>query len=222
MFPYAIRLRRLLDVLLSGLAVLVLSPVLLALALLVWWADGRPVLHRDTRLGKGEQRFEQLKLRTMIENSGDDSSVAAEDDRRIIRCGGWLRRWRLDELAQLLNVIAGQMSLVGPRPIQPNQLNALSTRQRDILFSVSPGLVDPVAADFLAEDEVLSGRDQAEKLYLEIILPAKAAAQVAYLQKRTWLTDAHALVRMPFILWSPQHRRRSAQRLRRLLAKQSR
>nr|WP_275401421.1 sugar transferase [Wenzhouxiangella limi] len=209
------------DVSLSGMALLVLSPVLLALALLVWWANGRPVLHRDTRLGKGEQRFDQLKYRTMIEGAGDDSSVAAEDDRRIFRCGRWLRRWRLDELAQLLNVIVGQMSLVGPRPIQPNQVNALSARQREILFSVSPGLVDPVAADFLAEDEVLSGRDEAERLYLDVILPAKAAAQVAYIQTRTWLTDAYALVRMPFILWSPQHRCRSAQRLRRLLAEQS-
>jgi len=213
---------RLLDISLSGLALLVLLPVLLMLALLVWWADGRPVLHRDTRLGMGERRFGQLKFRTLADGSGDGSSVATDDDQRIVRCGQWLRRWRLDELPQLLNVLTGQMSLVGPRPIQPGHASALTASQREILFSVQPGLVDPVAGDFLAEDEVLSGRDQPETLYLETILPAKATAQVAYLRRRNWLTDALAVVRMPFTLWSPKHRRRSAQRLRGLLPEQPR
>lgn len=215
------RLRRMLDVALSGLALLLLSPILLMLAVLVGWADGRPVLHRDARLGLNERPFEQLKFRTLAIGSGNGSSVAAEDDERIVRCGAWLRRWRLDELPQLLNVLAGQMSLVGPRPIQPSHADALTPMQREILFSVPPGLVDPVAGDFLAEDEVLSGQAQPENLYLQTILPAKASAQVAYLRTRSWLTDTAAVARMPFTLWSLKNRRRSARRLRRLLVNDS-
>ena len=150
--------------------------------------------------------------------SAQQRSVAPEDDPRITGAGLWLRRWRLDEFPQLVNVLCGHMSLVGPRPMPPSHAAALPPEQLEELLCVRPGITDAAAIHFLAEDAVLAGRDDAETLYLQYLLPAKAAMQVASL--RHWSLAGDFQIAMSTIaqLWSRHARDESARAMREILA----
>ena len=210
-------LKRLFDVVAAAIALCLCMPLLLILAMIVGLGAGRPLLHREYRVGRHGVAFPQLKFRTLRSGSGGARSVAPEDDPRIVGAGRWLRRWRLDELPQLFNVLRGDMSLVGPRPMPRAHADRLPACERDIILSVRPGLTDAAALHFLAEDEVLAGTRDPEALYLSCLLPAKARMQVDSL--RHWSPGADLLIlgRTVASVWSPHAREKSVRALRSLL-----
>lgn len=204
---------------LSGafIGLLALTPLLVCIALLVALRSGAPILYREQRIGRGGEPFTLLKFRTLKAGGAIQNSIAAEDDPRITRIGLPLRRTRLDELPQLYNVLVGDMSLVGPRPMVQRHVDALDSATRDAVLSVRPGVTDPASILFFAEDAVLAGRPDAEAEYLQLLLPAKARMQLTYLTHWHLLLDIRIILRTLTRVWSPQARRDSMDRVRTIL-----
>jgi lipopolysaccharide/colanic/teichoic acid biosynthesis glycosyltransferase len=185
------RTKRLMDVVFAGAAVMVLSPLLAAVALAIALLDGRPVLYVATRVGQYGRLFRLYKFRTMISSEAvaltTGSSVTVYDDPRVTRLGGVLRRLKLDELPQFLNVLRGDMSLVGPRPEDPEYVALYTPEQRKIL-DLKPGITSVAALQYVDEGELLKGDDW-EVVYRERIVPAKLALETEYATRRTVWTD---------------------------------
>ncbi|MCG2595229.1 sugar transferase [Ramlibacter sp. XY19] len=145
-------MKRLLDVLVSALALLLLSPVLLAVAVAIALESGRPVLFKQQRVGRGDREFGLYKFRSMVKNAAAIGPYhTASDDPRITRSGRFLRRTSLDELPQLLNVLKGEMSLVGPRPDVPAQRSLYTSQDWQARCSVRPGITGLAQARLRSE-----------------------------------------------------------------------
>ena len=187
------------------------------LALVVLFNEGAPVLHKEQRVGRRGKHFTIYKFRTLRVGSNLERRVAPEDDPRITGVGLRLRRWRLDEFPQLVNVLCGHMSLVGPRPMPPSHAAKLPDHLREALLSVRPGMTDNAAIHFLAEDAVLAGLDDPEAVYLARFLPEKARMQSHSIEHWSLVGDFIVLGRTLAQLWSPRDRDRSASAMRRLL-----
>lgn len=184
------RLLELAIVLPIALAVL---PLVLLLALLVRLDSPGSPLFRQPRVGRDGLHFSMWKLRSM-RSGGTGPAVTAAGDPRVTRVGGLLRRTRLDELPQLVNVLRGDMALVGPRPEVPELVDTDDARWRRVL-SVRPGITDPTTLAFADEEQRLRdlGGDP-ERTYREVLLPRKLASQIAWLERRTWVSDLGVLV----------------------------
>jgi len=152
--------RRLVDLAVAGTALVVLAPLLAAIALAVWLSDGRPVVFRAVRVGRGGRHFTMLKFRTMRTGSGSRASViTGAGDSRVFRLGSWLRRCKADELPQVVNILRGDMSIVGPRPEDP-AIVASSYRVEHLpTLSVRPGLTSPGSLyNYTHGEALLTGR----------------------------------------------------------------
>jgi lipopolysaccharide/colanic/teichoic acid biosynthesis glycosyltransferase len=181
--------KRAFDLLAAGLGLLVLSPVLLAVAIAIRLDDGGPVFFRQERVGRRGRPFRILKFRTMrtdAERRGGPLTVAK--DPRITRMGAFLRRTKIDELPQLVNVVLGEMSLVGPRPEVPRYVASYDARQRAVL-EVRPGITDPASIAFRNENDLLAGSADPEGVYLREIMPAKLEMNLTYLERRSLAAD---------------------------------
>lgn len=163
------------------------SPVLLAAAGLVAATSPGPVLFRQQRVGLGGRPFTLLKLRTM-RVAAEGSQLTAAGDSRVTPVGRWLRRFKLDEIPQLWNVVRGDMSLVGPRPEVPRYVDLADPLWRQVL-SVRPGLTDPVTLRLRDEEALLAGAEDPERFYRERLLPWKLRGYRDYLERRTWVSD---------------------------------
>jgi len=211
-------LKRAVDIGIAFFGLLLLAPLLLGIALLVLLGSGIPILHREKRIGQFGRPFTLLKFRTLKRGSTTDNSVIAEDDSRITLVGRPLRRSRLDELPQLFNVLRGDMSLVGPRPMVERHLNALDRAVCEALLSVRPGVTDPASILYFAEAAVLAERPDAEAEYVNVLLPAKVRVQLNYLWHWTPLLDIRIIFQTLARLWSQKAREVSMQRVRAVLA----
>ena len=186
--------KRLFDAVAAGAGLALLSPVLLGIALAVRTHDGGPVLYRARRVGKDGQEFQLLKFRTMTPNAdGTGPAVTRQGDVRVTRLGRFLRRTKLDELPQLLNVLQGDMSLVGPRPEDPRYVALYTPEQRQVL-SVRPGITSAASLEYRHEEQLISGPD-AERTYLEHVLPDKLAIDLAYVRNRSFWSDLQLIAR---------------------------
>lgn len=182
--------KRLFDIAASGTALLLLSPLLLAIAMAVKMDSKGPVLFRQIRVGKDSRTFRIRKFRTMRPDTRRRNlQVTAADDPRITRTGRFLRRWKLDELPQLLDVLIGNMSVVGPRPEVPRYVDYWPPDLREIILSVRPGLADPASIAFLEEETMLAGAADPHRVYVERILPAKVSLYAEYVTTATMLGD---------------------------------
>jgi lipopolysaccharide/colanic/teichoic acid biosynthesis glycosyltransferase len=173
---------------LGGLAVFGLP--MLAIALWVRLDSPGPVFFRQERVGQGGRPFRIHKFRTMSADApalGPALTVGA--DPRITRAGAWLRRSKLDELPQLLDVLAGHMSIVGPRPEVPQYVALYPAGLREQVLSVRPGITDPVSLRLADESELLAKAADPEREYREVILPAKLREAAAYAERATLWTD---------------------------------
>lgn len=193
-------LKRGFDVAVAGAALLLLSPLLLALALWVKLDSPGPALYRQVRLGRLGAPFRIRKFRTMFEGAGGPP-LTVGDDARITRAGRVLRRSRLDELPQLLDVLQGTMSLVGPRPEVPRYMDAAPPALRARVLAVRPGMTDPVALAHLDESALLAAAPDPERSYRDAILPAKLQAAADYADRATLWTDLRVLWRTAAALW---------------------
>jgi lipopolysaccharide/colanic/teichoic acid biosynthesis glycosyltransferase len=180
-------MRRALDVLVAGAALVVLAPLLAAVGIAVRLGSPGPALFRQTRVGRGGAPFTLFKFRTMWQDAAGPSVTGAADA-RVTPIGAWLRRWKIDELPQLVNVVRGDMTLIGPRPEVPRYLDALGARGRDYA-AVRPGLADAATLVYYDEAALLARAADPERHYVEVILPDKVRLSVDYARRRTALTD---------------------------------
>lgn len=187
-------MKRLLDVFASAVGLVVTSPLLLAAAIAVRVESGPPVIFRQQRVGLDGQVFEILKFRTMrMGMSG--ANVTTGHDARITRSGRWLRSTKIDELPQLLNVLRGDMSLVGPRPEVPGYVAHWPDEARSVVLSVRPGMTDPASIEFRREAEQLAEVADPERHYVEVILPRKVQMYCDYVRTRSVMGDLRIIMR---------------------------
>lgn len=185
--------KRLIDLCGSLIGLVLLSPILLVLAVLVRFDSPGPVFYRGLRVGRFGKPFRMFKFRTMVANAdqiGGPSS--ATDDVRITRVGRFLRQYKLDELPQLINVLRGEMSLVGPRPEVLQYVAMFSTEEKTIL-SVAPGITDWASVWNRDEGRLLAGSRDPEKFYLEQIRPEKIRLQLEYVKNQSTANDIRIL-----------------------------
>ena len=195
--------RRFLDVVVSAAGLVLLSPILAAIALLVKATSAGPVLFVQERVGRGLVPFRLLKFRTMVADAASRGpAITIGDDPRVTRVGAFLRKTKLDELPQLVNVLRGDMSLVGPRPEVPKYVGLYGEAERRI-FAVRPGITDPSSLLYRDESAVLATYPDPERAYREVVLPHKIAVSLAYADSRTVLSDVGLLVRTALRLVTP-------------------
>lgn len=182
-------MKRLFDVLACSLALIVLLPLELGIALCIVLDSRGGVLYRQNRVGKDDKDFSLLKFRTMrprADQNGPLITVGADD--RITRSGRFLRKYKLDELPQLFNIVKGDMSIVGPRPEVRKYVDLYSERQRKVL-SVRPGLTDYASIEYISESELLAQSPDPEKTYVEEIMPAKLELNLKYIENQSLMED---------------------------------
>jgi lipopolysaccharide/colanic/teichoic acid biosynthesis glycosyltransferase len=188
--------KRALDLSFAALGLILLSPLLAVLAALVKFSSPGPVFFRQERVGLHGKPFRIHKFRTMRSDTADRGPlITAEGDSRITRAGRWLRRYKLDELPQLIDVLAGDMSLVGPRPEVPRFVAAYPEAMRQKILSVRPGITDVASLEFIDENKLLAAAVDPEREYLEKILPHKLLHYAAYVENRSLSMDLAILVR---------------------------
>ncbi len=183
-------IKRIVDMLGSGFGLLVLSPVFLWVAVLIKKNDGGPVFYKGERVGRNGKIFKMFKFRTMVvgaDKIGGPST--AGDDPRLTKIGLFLKKYQLDELPQLINVWRGQMSLVGPRPEVKMYVDMMTPREKEIILSARPGMTDLASLWNFHESEVLKGKIDPERAYLELIRPKKLALQIKYVQEQSFFSD---------------------------------
>ncbi len=195
--------KRLFDLIAAGIGLVVLSPLLIVLALWVRLDSAGPAVFRQIRIGRGGAPFEIYKFRTMTvanahEAQGPQITVGA--DRRITRAGAALRRFKLDELPQLLNVLRGEMSLVGPRPEVPKYVELWPADVRAIVLSVRPGVTDPASLRYADEARILGGYADPEEAYRTVVMPDKLRLYVDYVNTATFFGDIAIILRTLRIL----------------------
>jgi len=182
-------LKRGFDVAASALGLVLTAPLLAAIAVGIVLDSPGPAFYRGSRVGRAGQIFRIFKFRTMVPQADTlGGPSTADDDPRITRVGRWLRSYKLDELPQLLNVLRGEMSIVGPRPEVP-QYAALLTGDERAILSVRPGMTDWASIWDIDEGRALAGSADAERKYLEEIRPQKVRLQLKYVQEQSLSTD---------------------------------
>jgi len=188
--------KRLFDVVVSGIALLLLSPLLVVLGILVKLDSPGPALFRQERVGRYGRPFRIHKFRTMREGERAPAlQLTVGNDPRITRFGAFLRRYKLDELPQLLDVFVGHMSFVGPRPELSTYVMRYPEEVRTHILSVRPGITDPSSIEFRDENVLLATATDPERMYVEEILPRKLASSRRYLEGRSLLTDIRLIWR---------------------------
>jgi lipopolysaccharide/colanic/teichoic acid biosynthesis glycosyltransferase len=198
-------MKRLLDCTVALLGLIVLAPVFAVLATLILAQDGRPVFFRQARVGRGGRDFRLIKFRTMRGRGQDDEGMFdAGASQRVFPIGVHLRRWKLDELPQLWNVLTGDMALVGPRPEVRQWVQVYPERWAKVL-TVRPGITDPASIEFRDEEELLAAAAEPERMYREVILPRKLDLYERYVATHSIPGDLMIICET---LWAMVHPRR--------------
>lgn len=188
--------KRLFDWLASGLGLLVLSPLLLVLALWIKLDSPGPVFFRQERVGLGGRVFRIHKFRTMVVDAEKQGlQITVGSDSRVTRVGQWLRKYKIDELPQLIDVWLGHMSLVGPRPEVLRYVAQYPDDIRELVLSVRPGITDRASIEFKDENMILGLATDPHKAYLEEVLPKKLSFYVAYVNERSFFGDVKIIFR---------------------------
>ncbi len=189
-------IKRLFDIVFSLFGLLLVSPLFLVIAVLIKIESPGQAFYRGERVGKGGKIFRIFKFRTMVpdaEKLGGPST--AGDDPRLLKIGLFLKKYQLDELPQLINVLKGEMSLVGPRPEVKMYVDMMTDEERSIILSVKPGMTDLASLFNFHEGEVLRGSPDPEKTYQEKIRPEKIRLQIEYVKNRSFLLDLKIVIK---------------------------
>lgn len=180
--------KRIFDILASAFGLLALWPVFVLIGVLIWAEDRGPIFFRQERVGRGGRTFHIHKFRTMsVNNSG--ALITSADDNRITPIGAVLRKWKLDELPQLIDVLLGDMSIVGPRPEVPRYVELWDPAAREEILRFPPGISDPAAIAFRNEQDELAKAEDPEQHYVEVILPKKVAMYQDYVRNQSLSGD---------------------------------
>lgn len=187
-------MKRTFDIAVAAVGLVLLAPLMLGLAGAIKLASPGPVFYRGVRVGRGGRPFRMFKFRSMVVDADRRGGPSAADgDPRITPIGQFMRRHKLDELPQLLNVLTGDMSLVGPRPEVPFYVDMFTEEER-LILSVRPGITDFATLWNPDEGAMLAQSSDPERTYFEQIRPGKIARQLEYVQRKSFATDMKILV----------------------------
>ena len=181
-------LKRIFDITLSLFGLIILLPFMLIIAILIKFDSKGTVFFKQIRITKGGKEFKIFKYRTMKVGSDKYSQITVGKDERITKIGSFLRKYKLDEIPQLINVLVGDMSLVGPRPEVPKYVALYTDEQKEIL-KVRAGITDYASIEFSNENDLLALEKDSEKAYIEKIMPKKIELNKKYLSEISVLTD---------------------------------
>lgn len=188
-------IKRIFDIVASGLGIIVLSPILIVIALIIKKESDGPVFFKQIRVGEKGKNFEILKYRTMVVNAEKlGRQITVGNDNRITKIGGFLRKYKLDELPQLINVFKGDMSLVGPRPEVPRYVEMYNEEQRKVL-DVKPGITDLASIRYRDENELLGTAEDPDDMYINTIMPDKLALNLEYINKSNVFFDIYIILK---------------------------
>ena len=188
-------LKRAFDIISSVVVLILLSPIFIVISVAIILDSRGGVFYKQVRVGKGQKEFKLLKFRTMKTGSDKKGQLTVgENDSRITKIGGFLRKYTLDEFPQLLNVIKGEMSIVGPRPEVPKYVSYYSLEQLKVL-TVRPGLTDLASIEYINENEVLGKSENPEKEYIQNIMPKKLDLNLQYIKKQNFIGDFKLIFR---------------------------
>lgn len=191
-------LKRGFDLITSTIGFILISPILLIISILIKVTSEGPVLFKQKRVGRYGKEFNILKFRTMVVNAEKlGNQITIGKDSRITKVGAVLRKYKLDELPQLINVIRGDMSLVGPRPEVPKYVNLYNDEQRKVL-NVRPGITDYASIEYRDENSILGRVDNPEEYYINVIMPHKINLNMKYIEKNNVLIDIKIILRTIF------------------------
>ena len=195
-------LKRLFDMAASGIGLLLLAPLLLALAVWIKCDSAGPVFFLQERVGLHGKLFRIIKFRSMRQHHAGPQITVGEDA-RITRSGRFIRAYKLDELPQLINVLLGDMSLVGPRPEVPRYVALYPADVREEVLSVRPGMTDLASVQYRSESDLLAASSDPELTYTTVILPAKLALYQQYVRQRSLWLDVRIIGMTLGILFKP-------------------
>ena len=181
-------LKRIFDITLSLFGLIILLPFMLIIAILIKLDSKGPVFFKQIRVTKNGREFKIFKYRTMRVGSDKYSQITVGKDNRITKIGAFLRKYKLDEIPQLINVLLGDMSLVGPRPEVPKYVALYTDEQKEIL-KVRAGITDYASIEFSDENDLLASEEDPEKAYIEKIMPKKIELNKKYILEISILTD---------------------------------
>jgi lipopolysaccharide/colanic/teichoic acid biosynthesis glycosyltransferase len=193
--------KRFFDVACAILFITASAPLMVMVALVIKASSRGPILFRQNRIGKNGEEFPVLKFRTMYSSTGNSSGalITRSGDCRVTTLGKRLRKWKLDELPQFVNVLKGDMTLVGHRPDMLKYMQTLTGRGRNILY-FRPGITSPASLKFRNEEQELAEvpPQEMEQFYISDLLPQKIHMDLNYAERATFLTDCHILLRTAF------------------------
>jgi lipopolysaccharide/colanic/teichoic acid biosynthesis glycosyltransferase len=186
--------KRIFDLICAAIGLLLLSPVFLIIGIIIR-QDGGPAFFRQERVGLNGKTFRIFKFRTMTVNAEQQGTqITAGHDPRITGIGSIMRKTKIDELPQLINVFLGQMSLVGPRPEVPAYVERWSKEDQNIILSVKPGMTDYASLIYSDEQTVLGASDNPDKVYLEEVMPHKLSFYRKYVQEQSFWLDLRIII----------------------------
>ena len=193
-------MKRLFDIVASGLGLIVLSPLFLLLAIWIKLDSKGPVFYRQVRVGYKNKDFRIFKFRSMRVGADKGSLVTIGGrDPRVTKSGYWIRKFKLDELPQLINVFIGDMSLVGPRPEVRHYVDYWTPEQMHLL-DVRPGITDPASIKFRNENELMEKAEDPEKYYIEVIMQEKIKLYLEYVEKHNFFYDLGLIFKTFFVI----------------------
>ncbi|MCD4791146.1 MAG: sugar transferase [Bacteroidales bacterium] len=196
--------KRLFDILFSLLSLIILSPLFLIIAFLIKIDSKGGAFYIQKRVGKNNKDFNLIKFRTMFVKSDRQGLLTVgERDNRITGIGKCIRKYKIDELPQLINILKGEMSFVGPRPEVRKYVELYDDRQKQVL-SVKPGLTDYASLEYVNENKILAGFSDPEKAYIEQIMPAKLELNLQYIKEQGILADFKIIIKTLGFLVNPK------------------
>ncbi|MBK1733883.1 hypothetical protein CKO15_01025 [Halorhodospira abdelmalekii] len=191
----SLTLKRLFDLVTASIGLCLLAPLLIGIALWIKLDSPGPVFFRQLRIGQYGRPFHIFKFRTMRTGSEAVGRLTIGEDRRITRAGHLLRRYKLDELPQLIDVVRGRMSLVGPRPEVPEYVAHYPAALHDLVLSVRPGITDYASLEMLDESKILARHEDPHRAYIEEILPHKLNRYAEYVRRQSVREDIRIIGR---------------------------
>ncbi|MFV9510482.1 sugar transferase [Tepidibacillus sp. LV47] len=187
--------KRLFDIVFSSMGMIILSPLFLVIYLWIKLDSKGPAIFKQTRIGKNGREFQIYKFRTMVVDAEKlGKQITVSNDKRITRSGRFLRKYKLDELPQLLNVLKGDMSFVGPRPEVPRYTALYNAEQKKVL-TIRPGITDYASIKYRDENEILAQSDDPEKTYIEQIMVDKLKLNLQYIEEMSFWNDIKIIFR---------------------------
>lgn len=188
-------IKRIFDIICSSFGLICLSPMLIVVIILIKRGSDGPVFFKQIRVGENEKEFLILKFRTMVVDAEKlGKQITIGNDSRITNIGAFLRKYKLDELPQLINVLKGEMSLVGPRPEVPRYVSLYTQEQKKVL-NIKPGITDLASLRYKDENDLLGDKQDPEAFYINTVMPDKLALNLEYIEKNNIMFDIYIIIK---------------------------